>query len=98
MNLTVQATGCSFVKEVRDIALWADGDQTTVDLLEEIWRTCGVLIFRRQALSEDELIAFASRFGALETVVRQDWRSEKRPEVIRISNMRNEAGERIGLK
>ena len=96
MNLTVQATGCSFVKEVRDIALWADVDQTTVDLLEEIWRTCGVLIFRRQALSEDELIAFASRFGALETVVRQDWRSEKRPEVIRISNMRNEAGERIG--
>ena len=51
MNLTVQATGCSFVKEVRDIALWADVDQTTVDLLEEIWRTCGVLIFRRQALS-----------------------------------------------
>ena len=40
----------------------ADVDQTTVDLLEEIWRTCGVLIFRRQALSEDEPIAFAALY------------------------------------
>ena len=61
-NLTAQQTGCSFVKEVRDIALWADVDQTTVDPLEEIWRTCGVLIFRRQALSEGELIAFAAPY------------------------------------
>ena len=32
-NLTAQQTGCSFVKEVRDIALWADVDRMTVDQL-----------------------------------------------------------------
>ncbi len=96
MAMTVQPLNGSFVQEVQGISLWSELAQTTVDALEELWGTHGVVIFRRQALSEDELLAFGRRFGEMEAVVRQDWTAEGRPEVVRISNMRNEAGERIG--
>ena len=96
MALTVQPMEADFVQAVTGLSLWTELDQATVETLEALWSTCGVLVFRRQALSEDELLAFSRRFGELETVVRQDWASASRPEIVRISNMRNEAGERIG--
>ncbi|MDH3599941.1 MAG: TauD/TfdA family dioxygenase, partial [Candidatus Tectomicrobia bacterium] len=96
MALTTKPLGNSFVNEVPGLSLWAELDSSTVDALRELWSTSGVLVFRRQALSEDELLRFSERFGELEKVVRQDWTSENRPEIVRISNMRNEAGELIG--
>ncbi len=38
----------------------------------------------------------SARFGEVERIVRTDWASATRPEIIQISNMRNDAGERIG--
>ncbi len=96
MALTVKSVNNSFVKEVQGLSLWSDLHYEEVDELEDLWSTHGVVVFRRQALSEDELLAFGRRFGELEAVVRQDWTAAGRPEVVRISNMRNEAGERIG--
>ncbi len=96
MALTVQSLNGSFVREVQGVSLWSELDQATVDELEDLWSTHGVMVFRRQALSEDELLRFGRRFGEMEAVVRQDWTASGRPEVVRISNMRNEAGERIG--
>lgn len=60
------------------------------------WSQAGVLIFRRQALSEDELVAFSARFGELDVIVRRDWQSPTRPEVIHVSNLKNAAGRSIG--
>ncbi len=96
MGLAVQSLNSSFVKEVKGISLWSELRDDVVDELEALWSTHGVVVFRRQALSEDEILAFGQHFGELEAVVRQDWTAEGRPEVVRISNMRNEAGERIG--
>jgi taurine dioxygenase len=96
MTLMIQSINGSFVKEVQGLSLWSELEQSIVDALEDLWSTHGVVVFRRQALSEDELLAFGRRFGELEAVVRQDWTAAGRPEVVRISNMRNEAGERIG--
>lgn len=96
MALAVRSLNGRFVKEVQGLSLWSELDQGTVDELEDLWSTHGVVVFRRQALSEDEMLAFSRRFGELEAVVRQDWTAQGLPEVVRISNMRNEAGERIG--
>lgn len=96
MAMTVQPLNGSFVQEVQGVSLWSELDGATMDELDNLWSTHGVVVFRRQALSEDELLAFGRRFGEMEAVVRQDWTAEGRPEVVRISNMRNEAGERIG--
>ena len=56
----------------------------------------GVLVFRRQALSETELAAAAGWFGALERIVRADWASKSVPEITYISNMRGPDGDTIG--
>jgi taurine dioxygenase len=55
-----------------------------------------VLIFRRQALNEDEIAAFSARFGELEVIVRKDWQSTDRPEIIHISNLKDATGRSIG--
>lgn len=95
MALTLQPLN-SFVSEVLGLSLWSELDQATIDELDTLWSTQGVVVLRRQALSEDELLAFSRRFGTPEKIVRQDWTSARRPEIVRISNMRNEAGELIG--
>jgi len=47
-------------------------------------------------LSEDELVAFSNQFGQAEVIVREDWQSRNRPEVIHISNMKDYFGNSIG--
>ncbi len=81
MALTVTSLNDSFVKEVHGISLWSELHYDVVDELEDLWSTHGVIVFRRQALSEDEMLAFGRRFGEMEAVVRQDWTAAGRPEV-----------------
>jgi taurine dioxygenase len=90
----VPAAG-GFAREVRGLALWQTPNTTTLAALREAWRRHGVLVFRRQALSEDELVAFSALFGRPDVIVRADWQGN-RPEVIQISNMKNQAGQSIG--
>ena len=52
----------------------------TVAELRELWSCWGVLVFRRQALSEAELAAFCALLGPLERTVRSDWASPAVPE------------------
>lgn len=86
----------SFAREVTGLELWRELDAATIDALRDAWTRHGVLVFRRQALSEDEFVAFGRHFGAFEIIVRTDWQSDLRPEVIHISNMRDGRGESIG--
>ena len=82
--------------EVDGLRLWEPLPDSTVEALENLWSESGLLVFRRQALSEDEIVAFSARFGEIEMVVRTDWQSPNRPEVIQISNMKDGQGRSIG--
>lgn len=86
----------NFVYEVRGLALWEPLEAATIDRLTETWSTQGVLVFRRQALSEEELVRFSRYFGDPDVIVRTDWQSGNRPEVVQISNMKDSRGRSIG--
>jgi taurine dioxygenase len=86
----------SFAREVEGLQLWETLDDLTVARLADAWSRHGVLIFRRQAISEDELVAFSGRFGDPDVIVRADWKSDNRPEIIQISNMKDYHGNSIG--
>jgi alpha-ketoglutarate-dependent taurine dioxygenase len=65
-------------------------DDRTVSELRDLWTHHPVLVFRRQALSENELTDFSALFGPLKRVIRTDWASPVRPEVGVISNLKYE--------
>ena len=84
-----------FAFEVRGLELWRPLPQDVVGALDDAWSSQGVLVFRRQALSEEELVAFSARFGEPDRIVRSDW-AGNHPAVIQISNMKNAQGRSIG--
>ena len=85
----------AFAKEVEGLSLWETQDELTIARLADIWSRHGVLVFRRQVLSETELVDFSCSFGDPDVIVREDWSSSHTPEVIQISNMKNYHGQSI---
>jgi alpha-ketoglutarate-dependent taurine dioxygenase len=96
MGYTIRSIGGSFAREVSGLQLWEKLDPKTISELRAVWAEHGILVFRRQSLSEDELADFCSNFGPLELTVRTDWASPVRPEVGIISNLKDGEGKAIG--
>ena len=96
MHLETRSLDRSFAREVIGLRLWERQDDQTIDQLRALWADHPVLVFRRQALSEDELADFSARFGPLERTVRSDWASPVRPEVSLISNLKDAQARPIG--
>lgn len=96
MDYTANRIGDSFACEVTGLKLWEPVDAQTVGELRDLWAEHGVIVFRRQAISEHELADFCGLFGPLELTVRRDWASSVRPEVGIISNLKDGTGAPIG--
>jgi len=94
--LKSRVLGNSVACEVVGLRLWEPQDDQTIDRLRALWAQHPVLVFRRQALSEDELADVSARFGPLERTVRTDWASSVRPEVSLISNLKDAQATPIG--
>jgi taurine dioxygenase len=86
----------TLAREVVGLKLWERLDDATVAELRTLYAQYGVLVFRRQALSEVELAAFCALFGPLERIARSDWASAAIPEVTVVSNLRDGLGRAIG--
>src|ERR1700737_2940115 len=86
----------TLTREVVGIRLWERLDDAIVAELRTLYAQYGVLVFRRQALSEVELAAFCAMFGPLERTVRSDWASSATPEVTVLSNLKDGLGRPIG--
>jgi taurine dioxygenase len=86
----------TLAREVVGLRLWEKLDDAIVTELRSLYAQHGVLVFRRQALSESELASFCALFGELERTVRSDWASPATPEVTVISNLRDGFGQPIG--
>jgi taurine dioxygenase len=96
MPLEIRPLGQSFAREVVGLRLWEPQDDRTINEIRAVWSDHPVLVFRRQALSEDELADFSARFGPIERTVRTDWASPVRPEVTLISNLKDAQARPIG--
>ncbi|HZT87031.1 MAG TPA: TauD/TfdA family dioxygenase [Stellaceae bacterium] len=86
----------TLAREVIGLNLWQRQDDSTVAELRDLYSRHGVLVFRRQALSEAELAAFCGLLGKLERTVRSDWASPNVPEVTVLSNLKDGFGNPIG--
>jgi taurine dioxygenase len=96
MQLESREIDGSFAREVTGVRLWEPQDEATLDAIRDLWARCGVVVFRRQILTEEELAAFSARFGKPERIARSDWASPTCPEITIISNLRNPDGKAIG--
>ena len=72
-------------------------DDATFAELERHFHDNIVVFFRDQHLSEEQQIAFSRRFGELEIHIVKKYLLPGHPEILLISNIRNEDGEHIGL-
>ncbi|MGY9057263.1 MAG: TauD/TfdA dioxygenase family protein [Alphaproteobacteria bacterium] len=86
----------SFAREVTGLDCAAQLSATDRQALREAWSQQGVLVFRRQFLTETALVQFSEAFGEPERIVREDWASKQRAEVIYISNLKDMDGKVIG--
>ena len=89
------SAGGSFACEIRDHALWETPSDTDISAIRTAYRDHGVIVFRRQALSEDDLLAFGKLMGEPSLYAETHWLSTV-PEVIILSNMRDQEGEMLG--
>src|SRR5256885_9154116 len=72
-------------------------DDRTFAELEGIFHDNIVVFFRDQNLTNEQHIAFSRRFGQLEIHIVKKYLLPGRPEILLVSNIKNEAGEHIGL-
>ena len=86
----------TLAREIVGMRLWETLDEATVAELRSLYAQYGVLVFRRQALSEAELAGFCALLGPLERTVRSDWASPAVPEVTVLSNLKDGLGRSIG--
>jgi len=84
--------------EVRGVDL-ASLSATQVEAIKQAWVRHDVLVFRRQKLSDDDLLAFSRHFGELDPPPNQGAGRKSPPgypEIYVVSNVRDERGEPIG--
>ena len=72
-------------------------DDRTFAELERLFHDNIIVFFRDQRLTDEQHIDFSRRFGELEIHIVKKYLLPDHPEILLISNVRNEAGEHIGL-
>lgn len=96
MAITIQQVKGSFAREACDAQLWQALSDSDIDDLRNAWGAGGVLFFRRQCITEDELAAFSARFGEPEVHPRSEWNSKHNPRIVLITNLRDFEGDELG--
>lgn len=95
--MDIQPIEGTFAREVTGVSLWKGLQPDELERARQAWIDSGVLVFRRQSLSESELVAVTRMFGQPHVVHRTDWISPEHPEVILVSNLKDQAGKQIGM-
>jgi len=96
MRPSVKKSGAACGAEI-EFDLAQDIPDSTFREIESAFHDNIVVVFREQQLSNERHIEFSSRFGELEIHIVKKYLVPGFPEILLISNIRNEAGEHIGL-
>lgn len=101
MTMTITPLPAPLGAEVTGIDLAAPLDRATADAIYAAWLDHIVLVFRDQALSKDQQVAFAAQFGTVgERATPKDRRNEDRNgydgTIMMVTNQRDEKGNYVG--
>jgi taurine dioxygenase len=96
MALSVKKSGAALGAEI-DFDLSRDMDERQFREIEAAFHDNIAVVFRAQTLSNARHIEFSRRFGELEIHIVKKYLLPDHPEILRISNIRDESGELIGL-
>jgi taurine dioxygenase len=96
MGLSIKKSGAALGAEIAfDLA--RDMDEGQFREIEAAFHDNIVVVFRGQTFSNARHIEFSRRFGELEIHIVKKYLLPDHPEILRISNIRDENGELIGL-
>ncbi len=95
MNLNTQSLHEQFAIEVQCVELGALENDTLV-ALRSTWQRCPLVLFRKQFLTEKDLVGLAQSFGVLHVPDRGNRATPRVDGVMYISNLKTEDGERLG--
>ncbi|MBM3504043.1 MAG: TauD/TfdA family dioxygenase [Alphaproteobacteria bacterium] len=96
MALAVRPLTPALGAEVAGIDLRRATEQQVAEI-KSLWSRYALLLFRGQALDEDDLVAYSRRFGDLEIHVRREFLSPHHPEILYVSNIKGPDGKPIGI-
>lgn len=96
MRVSVYKSGAACGAEI-DFNLAAGLDDATFREIEAAFHDNIVVVFRGQQLSNEQHIEFSRRFGEPEIHIVKKYLLPGYPEILLISNIRNDQGEHIGL-
>lgn len=96
MALQVLPSGKALGAEIV-VDLASEIDDATFQEIEAAFHDHIVVVFRGQHLSSERQIAFSRRFGELEIHIVKKYLLAEYPEILLVSNIKNAAGENIGL-
>jgi taurine dioxygenase len=92
---TVEPSAAPLGNEIRGLDIARGVDAQTFERLQQVFADKSVLVFRNQALTPEQQIAFSRGFGELERHVVERYLLPGHPEIFRVSNI-VENGQRIG--
>ena len=96
MTISTRPLTTTFGAEVSGVDLSKLLDAPTAKTLRELWQKNALLLFRDQQLDEAQQIAFSRNFGALEIHLRREYLSPENPEILYVSNLKQD-GRAIGI-
>jgi taurine dioxygenase len=96
MGLSIKKSGAALGAEIA-FDLSRDMDEGQFREIEAAFHDNIVVVFRGQTFSNARHIEFSRRFGELEIHIVKKYLLPDHPEILRISNIRDENGELIGL-
>lgn len=90
MALTVRQIGPGFAAEIGGIDLSDKLDDATLAELRQAWMDNKVAVLHDQQLTDDDLMSFTERLGPLFVHVRSMFHSPDHPEIMFVSNLKEE--------
>jgi taurine dioxygenase len=96
MRISVVRSDAALGAEI-DVDLSNDIDEATFRQIEDAFHDNIVVVFRNQHLSNERHVSFSRRFGELEIHIVKKYLLPDYPEILLVTNIRNDNGEHIGL-
>lgn len=95
MTIQTRSLAETFGAELIDVTIHSNMSDAEFNEIRDLWLQHELLLFRNQSMEETDLVEFSRRFGDLEIHVREEWLSKDNPEILIISNVKQD-GKALG--